>query len=305
MDADGRKRKKAGYYLLYPLILLQRGLTALLKKALGSDFRKDTEEEILSLVDQGNESGALEDSSAEIINNVFEFGDLDACDVMTHRVNIEGVEENDSIDDVVYLALEKGFSRIPVYRDSIDTIIGIIIVKDLLCLIGNGNSDKYKISDFLRDVAVVPESCSCADTFEQLTAMKSGMAVVIDEYGGTAGIVTIEDLIEAIMGDIEDEYDEVDTMIKPIGKDKYEIDGECDPDEVLELFGYELPEDHDYDTIAGFVTDLLGYIPENTEKPPHVDYKDIRFVVLSVEDNCIGRLLAIKLDGAEKQAAGE
>ena len=307
MDADGRKRyrsygkKSFLYYLLLPLIVLNKGLAHLLRRAVGENCINATEEEILSLVDQSNESGDLETVSAEIINNVFEFDGLDASDVMTHRINIEGIEENSPIMDVVYMALEKGFSRIPVYRDSIDTIIGIIIVKDLLCLIGNAHAAEYSIKDFIRDVAFVPESSSCADTFKQLIALKSGMAVVIDEYGGTAGIVTIEDIIEAIMGDIEDEYDEEDTMIKQIGKEKYEIDGECPPDDVLELFGMELPDDHEYDTVAGFVTDLLGYIPENNVKPPFVDYADIRFVVLSVEDNCIKKLLAVKREQENKK----
>ena len=120
------------------------------------------------------------------------------------------------------------------------------------------------------------------------------MAVVVDEYGGTAGLITVEDLIESVMGNIQDEYDDEEAKIKAIGKEKYEIDGECDPEEVLELFGYELPEDHEYDTIAGFVTDLLGYIPEDVSKPPHADYKDIRFVVIAVDDNCISRLIAVR-----------
>ncbi len=293
MDADGRKRKPA-YYLLYPLILLEKGLGALLKKALGDSFRGPAEDEILSLADAGAESGEIETSSAELISNVFEFNDLKASDVMTHRVNITAVSEEESLDDIVYLALEEGFSRIPVYRESIDDIVGIIIVKDLLCLIGSDDTEKYTAKDFIREVAYIPESCSCADAFKQLTESKSGMAVVVDEYGGTAGLITVEDLIESVMGNIQDEYDDEEAKIKAIGKEKYEIDGECDPEEVLELFGYELPEDHEYDTIAGFVTDLLGYIPEDVSKPPHADYKDIRFVVIAVDDNCISRLIAVR-----------
>ena len=134
MDADGRKRKPA-YYLLYPLILLEKGLDFLLKKALGEGFRPATEDDIRSLVDAGAESGEIENSSVELINNVFEFGDLKVSDIMTHRVNIAAVDENATVDDIVYLALEDGFSRIPVYKESIDDVIGIIIVKDLLCLL--------------------------------------------------------------------------------------------------------------------------------------------------------------------------
>ena len=294
MDSDARKPNKAAKVLLSPLILLNKGLDKLLSKALGeSYFNKDdtTQDNIMSMVDAGNEYGNLEDESAQLINNVFEFGDLVASDVMTHRKNIVGVEINSSLDDIVYIALEKGFSRIPVFKESIDAIVGIIIVKDLLCLVGNDNKDKLKIDDFLREAVYVPESCSCSDAFKFLTNLKSGMGVVIDEYGGTAGIITLEDIIESIMGNIEDEYDEERELIIQRSGGAFEIDGEADPEEVLELFGYKLEENHEYDTIAGFVTDLLGYIPEEEGEHPKVRYKDIIFKVTEVHDNCISKLI--------------
>lgn len=294
MDSDARKPGKAVKILLSPLILLNKGLDKLLSKALGeSYYNKDdtTQDNIMSMVDAGNEYGNLEDESAQLINNVFEFGDLVASDVMTHRKNIVGVEINSSLDDIVYIALEKGFSRIPVFKDSIDAIVGIIIVKDLLCLVGNDNKDNLKIDDFLREAVYVPESCSCSDAFKFLTNLKSGMGVVIDEYGGTAGIITLEDIIESIMGNIEDEYDEERELIIRRSGGAYEIDGEADPEEVLELFGYELEDNHEYDTIAGFVTDLLGYIPEEEGEHPKVRYKDIIFKVIEVHDNCISKLI--------------
>ena len=218
MDADPRKPKRAVKILLAPLILLNKGLDKLLSKALGDSYydkEETTQDNIMSMVDAGNEYGNLEDESAQLINNVFEFGDLVASDVMTHRKNIVGVDVNSSLDDIVYIALEKGFSRIPVYKENIDAIVGIIIVKDLLCLVGNENKDKLKIEDFLREAVYVPESCSCSDVFKFLTNLKSGMGIVIDEYGGTAGIITLEDIIESIMGNIEDEYDEEKDMIIP------------------------------------------------------------------------------------------
>lgn len=297
MDADGRKRKiTAGEVLLSPLILLNKGLCALLGAALGSKYEKVSEDDILSMVDAGNENGTIEDSSVEMINNVFEFIDLTASDVMTHRINIEGVEVNENLEDLIYLALDKGFSRIPVFEKTIDHIIGIILVKDLLCLVGKKDISGYTVREFLRDVVFIPERCSCSDTFKYLTNFKSGMAVVVDEYGGTAGIVTLEDIIESVMGNIEDEYDEEAASIRKIGNEKYELDGEADPDDVLELFGYTLPEDHEYDTIAGFVTDLLGYIPEPQEENVHVDYNDICFIVSQIGENCIDKIIAVRKD---------
>ncbi len=303
MESDARKPRKIARVLLFPLIMLNKGLDKLLSKALGESYygKNDaTQDNIMSMVDAGTEYGNLEGESAQMINNVFEFGDLVASDVMTHRTNIVGVDVTSSLDDIVYLALDKGFSRIPVYKDSIDAIIGIIIVKDLLCLVGNQNKDELKIEDFLREVVYVPESCSCSDAFKFLTNLKSGMGVVVDEYGGTAGIITLEDIIESIMGDIEDEYDEEKEFIIKRDGGAYEIDGEADPDEVLELFGYELDGNHEYDTIAGFVTDMLGYIPEEEGDHPKVRYKDIIFKIMDVEDNCISKLIVRPIKDSEK-----
>lgn len=302
MDTDDRKQNKTAKFFLSPLILLNKGLTALLRKAIGGNYGESiTEDDILSMVDAGNETGTIEDTSVEMINNVFEFNDLCASDVMTHRVNITAIEANDSLDDIIYLALEKGFSRLPVFEGSLDKIIGIVIVKDLLCLIGDEHLEQFRLKEFIREAVFIPESCSCSDTFTFLTSQKTGMAVVIDEYGGTAGIVTLEDLIESVMGNIQDEYDDEDLLIKKINNDKYEINGEADPDEVLELFGYSLPDEHEYDTISGFVTDLLGYIPESAEGSPHTDYKDIRFVIVEVCDNCAEKIIAFRNKASEEK----
>lgn len=302
METDGQKRKiRPAEILLFPLILINKGLTFILKKAIGENYGEDvTEDDIMSMVDAGTESGTIEDDSAELISNVFEFDDLRADDVMTHRVNITAIDESASLDDIIYLALDKGFSRIPVYEKSIDKIIGLIIVKDLLCLIGDDDLSSFRLKDFIRDTVYIPESCTCSDAFKIMTGAKAGMAVVVDEYGGTAGIVTLEDIIESVMGNIQDEYDSESADIKKIGTEKYEISGEADPDDVLELFGYKLPEDHEYETISGFVIDILKYVPEElpeeSEKKPHVDYKDIRFVIMAVSDNCIDRLIAFRID---------
>ena len=301
MESDSHKRKiTPAEILLFPLILINKGLTFLLKKAVGEHYGEDvTEDDIMSMVESGTESGAIEDNSAELISNVFEYDDLSVGDVMTHRVNITAVEYGASLDDIIYLALDEGFSHIPVYEKSIDKIVGVIIVKDLLCLIGDEHLDEFDLKKFIRETVFVPESCTCSNAFKTMTGAKAGMAVVVDEYGGTAGIVTLEDIIESVMGNIQDEYDSESAEIRKIGADKYEISGEADPDDVLELFGYSLPEDHDFDTISGFVIDLLKYVPEDlpedSDKKPHIDYKDIRFVILSVTDNCIDRLIAFRL----------
>ncbi|MBD5129059.1 MAG: HlyC/CorC family transporter [Ruminococcaceae bacterium] len=308
MDTDGSRsinekqenEHKVGKVLLAPLIGLNKGLTALLKSALGANYADVTEDEVRDLVDalaNDDDEDGIEENSAQMINNIFEFDNRTAADVMTHRTNIVGVDVNSiTLDDLIYLALDLGFSRIPVYEETIDKIVGIIIVKDLLCLIGKTDLSDFKIGDFLRDVSYVPESCSCPDVFKTLTAMKSGMAVVVDEYGGTAGIVTLEDLIEAVMGNIQDEYDDEKQLITKIDAETYDVAGEADPEEVFGLFGIELPEDHEYETISGFVTDKLGYIPEGTDLvPPTVEYEGIMLAVVQVEDRNILKIRATKL----------
>ncbi len=300
---NGRKVRR---FLLGWLAALNKGITALLKKALGPDYMAVTEDEVLDLVnalaqtpdDDGGGENVIEEASAQMINNIFEFKDMNAGDVMTHRTNIVGVDMSVTLDDLIYLALDMGFSRIPVYEGSIDKIVGIVIVKDLLSLVGKDKEDleHFNVRDFIRDVIFIPESCPCSETFKSLTSLKSGMAVVADEYGGTAGIVTLEDIIEAVMGNIQDEYDDEKSEIVKIGDDQYDIDGEADPDEVFGLFGVELPEEHEYETIAGFVTDKLGYIPEGDEiTPPCVEFDGVKLVVLQVEDRCILKIRASRL----------
>ncbi len=305
MDADGSRstneaiieqnehnehnEHKVAKVLLAPLVWLDKGISAILKKALGANYADVTEDEVRNLVDalaNDDDEDGIEENSAQMINNIFEFDDLTAADVMTHRTSIVGVDINTiTLDDLIYLALDMGFSRIPVYEGSVDKIVGIVVVKDLLCLVGKTDLSDFNINDFIREVSFIPEACPCSEVFRTLNALKSGMAVVVDEYGGTAGVVTLEDIIEEVMGNIQDEYDDETADIVRIDDNTYDVSGEADPEAVFELFGVELPEGHEYETIGGFVTDKLGYIPEGGELvPPAVEYEGVRLVVLQVED---------------------
>lgn len=298
-NSEGNNEHKAAKILLAPLIWLDKGISAILKKALGTNYADVTEDDVRDMVDalaKDDDEDSIEEDSAQMINNIFEFDNLTAADVMTHRTSIVGVDINStSLDDLIYLALDMGFSRIPVYEETIDKIIGIIIVKDLLCLIGKDDLSDFRLKSFLRDVSFIPEACPCPDVFKTMTALKAGMAVVVDEYGGTAGIITLEDIIEAIVGNIQDEYDDEKQLITDLGNDVYEVAGEANPEDVFELFGVELPENHEYETISGFVTDKLGYIPEGAElKPPTVEYEGVRLVVTQIEDRSILKIRVLK-----------
>ena len=300
---EGNNEHKAAKVLLAPLVWLDKGISAILKKALGANYADVTEDEVRDLVDalaKDDDEDSIEENSAQMINNIFEFDNLTAADVMTHRTSIVGVDISSiTLDDLIYLALDLGFSRIPVYEGSVDKIIGIIIVKDLLCLIGKEDLSDFDIRGFLRDVSFIPEACPCPDVFKTMTALKAGMAVVVDEYGGTAGIITLEDIIEAIVGNIQDEYDDEKQLIIKVAENIYDADGEANPEDVFELFGIELPEDHEYETLSGFITDKLGYIPESAEltPPPAVEYEGIKLVVTHIEDRSI---LKIRVSRSEK-----
>lgn len=295
------------FALLRPFTAAVSAITGgLLRLAGASEDMQEavTEEEILMMVDAGNETGVIEESQRTMINNVFEFGDLTASDVMTHRTDIAAAEIGSSIGDVVNIAISTGFSRIPVYEDTIDRITGIINVKDLLCLIGSEDASAFELKSFMRDVCYVPESGNCDDIFKELTAKRQGLAVVLDEYGGTAGIVTTEDLVEAIVGNIRDEYDDESEDIVKISDGVYIADGTADPYKTLESIGISLPEDSDFDTISGFVISLLdGHIPTEDEKPvAHWDGAEL--AVLVTEDMVIKKL-KITVPEKEKEEPGQ
>ena len=259
-----------------------------------------TEEEILLMVDAGNETGSIESSEREMINNVFEFHEMTVSEVMTHRTDMVAVSIDAEISEVVITAINSGFSRIPVYSGSVDHIEGILYVKDLLCLISTQSAEGITVKSFLRDVEFVPESCSCDELFRTLTAGRLQLAVVVDEYGGTAGLVTMEDLVEAIFGNIQDEYDNETEDMSRISDNVYTVSGTANAADIMEKLGCPLPEDSEYDTMGGFVTDLLGSIPEDGETPS-AEYENITFTVLVAEDMRIVRLKAVINDDKQTE----
>lgn len=274
-----------------PLVKILSISTNAVVKLLGFDPHADeeivTEEEIRMMVDVGGEKGVIEDSQKKMINNIFEFDDLDTGDIMTHRTDMVAVEVDDSLAEVVKIAVEEGYSRIPVFEDDQDNIIGIVYVKDLLAYVGQNLPEKT-LRDIMRPPMYVPESKICGDLFKEMTETHTQMAVVVDEYGGTAGIVTLEDIVEAIVGNIQDEYDDEDEEISRINETTFTIDGMTDFEEIDELVGVDLPEG-DYETIAGFLIKELGYLPKEGEEC-EVIYKNLKFTILSVDERRIDKI---------------
>lgn len=286
-----------------PFVALLSVSTNLVLKLFGIDPKSDpqavTEEEIRMLVDVGEEKGVIEESQKEMINNIFEFDDISAEDVMTHRTDIVAVSLSDSFADVLHAAIEDGYSRIPVYEDDLDDIKGIIYVKDLLKYVGQ-EMPEVELSQIMRSAYFVPGSKRCGDLFTEMTEKHIQMAIVADEYGGTAGLVTIEDLLESIVGNMQDEYDDEDEEIKQLDDSTFYIDGITDIDEVEDLLDIKLvkDDDNDFDTIGGMIMAMIGRIPEKDEHP-FVETCGYRFTVESVDERRIERVRAERLEQEE------
>ena len=207
---------------------------------------------------------------------------------MTHRTDMACVDAEDSLAEAISVAIEEGYSRIPVYEEDPDNVIGILYIKDLLKYVGNTLPKHKGLKEIMRKAYYVPESKRCGALFSEMTEKHVQMAIVVDEYGGTAGIVTLEDILEAIVGNIQDEYDNEDEEISKIDETTFTMDGVTDLEEVEEQLGIEFPED-DYDTLGGFIISLLGFLPQDGDMNA-VEYKNIRFTVLNVDERRIGKV---------------
>lgn len=255
-----------------------------------------TEEEIRMLVDVGEEKGVIEESQKDMINNIFDFDDITAEDVMTHRTDIEAVDIEDSIEDVLTIAINEGYSRIPVFHEDLDDVKGILYIKDLLPFVGQP-VPKKQISDLMRPAHFVPATKRCGSLFAEMTEKHIQMVIVSDEYGGTAGMVTIEDLMESIFGNMQDEYDNEDDEIKQLDDSTFTIDGTADIEEVEELLGLHLPSG-EYDTVGGMIMAELGYIPAAGDTPS-VEAAGYLFTVESMDDRRIEKVRVEKIPEPE------
>lgn len=269
------------------LSLSTNGVVRLLGFDPNADEEVVTEEEIRMMVDVGGEKGVIENDQKEMINNIFEFDDMDAGDVMTHRTDVVAADVNDTtLEEFMELAIENGRSRVPLYDEDIDNIVGIVYVKDLLQYVGK--EVKGTLKSIMREPYFVPETKACGELFKEMRLQRIQMAVVVDEYGGTAGIVTLEDIVEAVMGNIQDEYDEEEEEISKIDENTFTVEGTIDIEEIDELIGKELPEG-DYETLAGYIMDELQCIPKNGEMN-EVVFENVKFTVLEVEDRRIEKI---------------
>lgn len=290
------------YYLAKittPLVHLLSFSTNLVLRLIGIDPNsvddEVTEEEIRLMVD----AGEINIQEKEMINNIFEFDNIDVADIMTHRTDIVGIDSTSSFEDIMNLVDEERYTRYPVYEESIDNIIGIIHLRDLLRYM-KFSKEVFDIKDLIRQPYFVPDSKRTDELFRELQSNKTHIAVVIDEYGGTAGIVTMEDMIEEIMGNIMDEYDidEVEHDIVQVHEDEYLVDGSADIEDLENILGIDLPID-DYDTVSGFVIGEIGRIPtaEDVEgDESDVEFHGYKFSILELDEKTVSKVRVIKLD---------
>lgn len=279
-----------------PFVKLLSASTNLVVRLFGLDPHADeeevTEEEIRMMVDVGEEKGVIEGSQKEMINNIFEFDDITAEDIMTPRTDLSALDVTDPLDEALQMAVDEGYSRLPVYEEDIDHIIGVLYIKDLLPYVGRTVPDGVSIRLLMRDAYFVPGTKRCGELFTEMTEKHTQMAVVVDEYGGVAGIVTMEDLLESIVGNIQDEFDHEEEEVRQTGENSFEVDGSIDMDELEDLLHTHFPEG-DFDTLAGFILDELGRVPGEDEHP-EVVFRDFTFTVLQVEDRRIERVRIVR-----------
>ncbi len=250
-----------------PFVKLLTWSTNIVSKIFGVGEQEEeivTEEEIKMMVDQGEEKGSIEENEKELINNVFEFNDIIASEIMTYRTDIYAIEINDNVYEILDEIDEYKYSRIPVYEETIDNIRGILFLKDILKLISMRK--EIKILEIMREAYFVPETKPIDEIFKELQANKMQMAIVIDEYGGTAGLLTMEDILEELVGNIFDEYDDVEIEYKKLDDNTYLIEGSVTINDLKKILNIELPEG-DYDTLSGYLIDKLGRLPEEEEYP--------------------------------------
>lgn len=291
----------AVYMITYPITFFISKIIKLTLRLVSVDvntqYTKVTENEIISMVNDGQEQGILEKEEAEMINNIVELGEKEAMDIMTHRKNIYSINANQNLDDVFKKIISSNFSRYPVYQDEVDNILGVLHIRDFLRYYNTEIKDK-KLSDcieILKKPYFVPNTKDVSDIFKEMQEEKTHMAVVIDEYGQLDGIVTMEDIIEEVMGNILDEYDSDETMIVEQKNGTFLVRGICPLEDLEERLGINFGDE--FETLNGFLISKLNKIPKDDENVKGIDYNGYNFIIKKVKNKVIQLVKIIKIGG--------
>jgi putative hemolysin len=263
----------------------------------GIDGQGDvTEEEIISMVNEGHEHGVLEAGEVKMITNIFEFGDKKASDIMTHRNNITAIDSATPFKDALNFMLEESYSRYPVYEENLDHVIGVLYLKDAMRMHTsneNLNHPVGQIAGLLREAVFVPESKNIDDLFKSMQSQKNQMVIIMDEYGQTSGLVTMEDILEEIVGNIMDEYDHEENHIEKKGENEYVIEGMTRLEDLEERFGISFGET-EFETLNGYIISKLEHIPDEDEDF-EVQVGEYNFKIVKVEKNVIQSVLVTRV----------
>jgi len=281
---------------LGPLIKVLTGVTAWIAKLFGANVSNEaqiTAEELRLIVERGGEQGVLEAEEEQMINSIIELGERRLHEVMIPRIAIASLQASATLDEAIDKVVEEGHSRIPVYEESIDEVVGILYAKDLLPILKTGAAPRPSLRSLLRTPVFVPESMTIDDLLHEFQRRKVHIAIVLDEYGGTAGLLTIEDLLEEIVGEIQDEYDVEEPMVVRLSPDEARIDGRVDVDELTEIFDIPIPlEDADeYDTVGGLIFHRLGKVPRPGDE---VRLTGLKLTVETTDGRRVGKVLAVR-----------
>lgn len=272
--------------LTAPFVKILTASTNMISKIFGVDEAEEeivTEEEIRMMIAEGEEKGTIEQDEKQLLNNVFEFNDIIVSEAMTPRTEMYAININEDIKKVLDEIDEFKYSRIPVYEENIDDIKGILYVKDILKPLKD--NETIDINKLIREPYFVPESKDIDELFKEMQQNKIQMAIVIDEYGGTAGLITMEDIIEELVGNIFDEYDDEELDVKKLDDNTYILSGALTSYDLKKIFGVEMPEG-DYETLSGYLIEKLGRIP-NDDEHPIIEGEKLTYKVESVEDKRI------------------
>ncbi len=274
-------------YFLSPIVFVFTQIASLFMRLLGCKSNANlptiTEEELKSMVNLGKEEGVIEDHEKTMICNVFDFGDQLIKDVMIQRMDIVAININATYDEIIQVIKTEQYSRYPIYSKRIDNIVGILNVKELVY---RDSEEVFDMKKFVKKPYYTFEFMNTSELFKEMKKRRTHMAIVLDEYGGTAGIITIEDLVEEIVGDISDEYDMHTQEIETIREGEYIVDGSTRIEELNELIGTMIESEH-YDSIGGFVIELMGRLPKQGES---VEYMDTKFLIENMERNRIKKI---------------
>jgi putative hemolysin len=274
--------------ILGPIVRVLMVITRFFIRILGGnpDIHKTfiTEEELKTIVNVSHEDGVLEVEEKKMIHNIVEFGDIQVKEIMRPRMDIIALDVESNYDEIYEVFKNERFSRIPIYEDSVDNIVGILNFKDLMFF--EGDTKYYLVKDNMRTPYFTYEYKKTSELFSEMKKNNTHIAIVLDEYGGTAGLVTIEDLIEEIVGDINDEFDDGDEEIEVIKEDEYIVDGSTRIEDVNEMIGTHF-ESEDFDSIGGFVMGILGRLPEESEI---IEFENVNFIIETVDKNRVDKI---------------